>query len=316
MGREEFQLLLNPKYYPKAKFSSEVLQQEKVIKDLFVDFRHKMQGESYSRIEEIPTLINELLISGHKDFLVWDDMLKGAEMEFVRQACPLQHPVADICCGYGYWISKVVKGIDVGIDLFGGGGEGRQLYGIKENHFADNAYKSVLRADVTKTLPLPDSFFKTMLCICALEHIHDLSGTLTVLRSSLANDGRLLLTVQTKRFMDIYKDIFSKEYFEAVVEEHQMVNNYDPPQWESVLLRHGFYVRKKYARLSPELVTMYALMFYPGGGNSVLKKMNFHLAYNDSESFRKSYMDFLLSATTDEVPEEEAGLMLYECVLA
>lgn len=284
----------------------------------FKDNAQRMQGRVQSRTKDALQLCEDLVLQEQKDFFVWDDLVKGAEMKFLLDSFPIQRPAVDICCGYGFWIGKTLQGIDVGVDLYPDQGTDlyrRPIEGFPEKGFSRDTYHSVLQSDITKEIPLPEGFFKTAICICALEHIEDSQGALReIYRLVDPNEGRLLLTVQPKAFMQTYIDTFQPTYVQDIRDKHGMVCDRDPFEWRRLLEDQGFHVQKQLGRMSRELTLLYALTFYPHGLDPIIRLCPFEVAYRESSDFREEYRKRMSIWTSQDVALEEAGLLLFECV--
>lgn len=260
--------------------------------------------------------ICRMLREGRREVLVWDEMTKISEMHFIENCMPLQRPVVDFCCGYGYWISKLLQHIDLGVDLFPDDGSmyARTIWGIEDKGFIDNTYLCVLQGDCTNRLPIPDASCATVMCISGMEHIADYRAVLAQTGRILRPGGSFILTVGTDRKIDLYNKILPPEYMQEMLAHKNAVNFLGLDQWKEALCDCGFEVSKIVGYLDPFRMLMHALTTYPHCYKTFWDQKAFaDIIRNDAdllEAFSAEFLPWL----TRPCPPERAGLLGFKCV--
>lgn len=270
--------------------------------------------KEFSKDVSFAELSERLLLEGKKDFFIWDDILKAAEMTFFQENTPLCSPSLDVCSGYAFWTSRVLHNIDVAVDLFpDDSAYKRTIEGFVQNSFINNTYNSVLQADVTQELPLPKNYFKSIVSVCALEHIEDIDSVLTNMYQLLHEDGRLFLSLQTDIYMNKFVEIFNDEYVRWVRTEFMLNKDRTYEEWRSILNDNGFVVETEKFVLSSDDIALKAMSYWKDPFNPILSGLNLEEAIKTIPEFRKYYYQQVKHWSKKEVRPEEAGIMCVVC---
>lgn len=280
------------------------------IKDFFSSFFSSSTGPVKWSGGNIIDQISDLVLEDKRKVYVWDEMSKLSEMTYIRSRKGLEHPVVDLCCGYGYWISKTLETIDLGIDLFPDEGRfKRSIEGMEKNGFADNTYRSVLAHDVTKTLPLPDHSVSTVTCICSLEHVADYQAALREIKRILKPGGTLVLTVDAKVLTDVLTEVFSESYCERFIKEHQLETLLSADAWVNTLEESGFRVTDVTGFINRVRTYLYLTTFYPTDYTSYWTEMGFTELFKKNESARTLWNTVILPCLTERTDPSEAMIV-------
>ena len=266
--------------------------------------------------EELLQKIKSLFLSGNRGIYIWDEMVKVAEMFFIIEKSPYNPPIIDLCCGYGYWVSKVFDHIDVGVDLFPKTGRWkRTIKGFVERNFIDNTYLAVLKADVSKVLPFRSEYFNTALCICSLEHmeLEDIKSTLKEAYRILAPKGRLILTVQTNLYEKRFKKFFSQDFWKKVnkLSEYRSLLSYR--QWKRLLERTGFNIKTTQGFMDDLRTFLWGVGFYPNGYQNWIGMLNIDQTIRENEHLVNLWIFKTIPCLTKKVSPSEASLLCFEC---
>lgn len=262
------------------------------------------------REENLVSRITELVMQGRRDVYIFDEMGKMSEMVYIRSQAPLMRPLVDLCCGYGYWISKVVRHIDLGIDLFPDHGRfQRGIEGIRERNFIDDTYLSVLRGDVTEKIPLPDKSVGTVTAICALEHIPDYRAAIKEIRRVLKPDGRLIVTVDAPLITEVLEEVFNPDYCRRFKEEHQMQTLLSLPQWEESLNEAGLALVDATGYIDRMKTYLYLMTFYPNDFDSYWTRLGVAKLFRETPSVRSVWENSILPCLLAPTDPEESMLI-------
>ena len=121
----------------------------------------------------------------------WIPLLKAVEAGALSRYA-LSGPVLDLACGDGVFAASAYNmKLDVGLDLH-----------MESLRSAVGKYGLLTRADAT-AMPFGDGSFRTVLSVCALEHIPDIEGVLGEVGRVLGPGGELIFSVPSVRFGDM-----------------------------------------------------------------------------------------------------------------
>jgi SAM-dependent methyltransferase len=282
--------------------------------EFFSVYFRQISGEVQLRKRDLKEYISDLIIGGNREIYVWDEMSKMSEMAYIHSRAPLIRPIIDLCCGYGYWISKILCQIDLGIDLFPKNGRyKRKIEGFRLRNFMDDTYKAVLRYDVTKMLPIPEASIGTVLSICSLEHIRDHKAVLHEIRRILKSDGRLILTVDAPLLIEVLEEVFSHTYCEKFKQEHQLETLLSFQQWKQVLNETGFELEDATGYIDRMQTFLYLITFYPSDFTSYWTRLGFTEIFRENDDVRHIWNNKILPSLT--TPTDPMNSMLI-CIKA
>jgi SAM-dependent methyltransferase len=313
----EYRHLVNPsvKSLIDLKVDAErILWSQQDLLSFYAALFSARSSEAAFRTLDLRSEITDLVLQGSRDVYVWDEMNKMSEMNFIIDCRPLKQPIVDLCCGYGYWITKTLRHIDLGIDLFPETGRYRRsIEGIRDRNFIDDTYLAVLQCDVTQSLPLPDACVNTILCICALEHIREYGVVLDEVRRILRPGGRFIMTVDAPPLLDMLQDLFKDDYCQRFRSENQLESLLSLNQWREELARRNFTIQKVQGYVDPIRTYLFLMTFYPDGFNSCWKQTGFADLFKRRPALRSIWNDDILPWLTKPVAPEEAMLLCFDC---
>lgn len=294
------------------KFNGGLVEGE-TIKQWF-DTNQEKLSDSFGDKIDFSELSEKLLLEGKKDFLIWDDILKAAEMSFFADNVPFEGPSIDFCCGYGFWTSKIIQKIDLGVDLFPDeGGYNRSIEGFVEKNFIDRAYRSVLQADITKELPLPDNYFNSVIAVCSLEHIDEVEKVLETMHKIITDNGKLYLSLQTDKYIKVFEKIFNPEYVKWVRDNFEIKIDRSWSEWERLLDQAGFTIESKKFILSEEETKIKAITYWENPFDPVWGKLGLENAIKDIPEFRKFYFNKVKEWSQETTEADNASIACYIC---
>jgi len=261
-------LLITNKKYHGDRFSLDDLSEIQQLANSFLKESSEVEITSFDDLVE---KAKSEFYKKYRDFYLWDEMMKCSEMRWLIDNAPLKAPIIDLCCGLGHWTSRTLKPIDLGIDTFPNTGP----YARPIERFADdlgfikNCYKAVLRADVTKPLPLPDEKIETVISICAFEHIpfSDHSGLFENIVRLLKPGGRIIYTVHLKRAFDTFDRYIEKERAKMIRQEIYVNEVYDEDYWLNRTQKAGLEILQKSGAIDRRLSLSFAMSFSADGTN-------------------------------------------------
>jgi SAM-dependent methyltransferase len=310
-----FDFIVNPGN-PFKERMPDTVNPESVKAFLSETFKRVETSEAGFRTRDLRPLITELTLAGERDIYVWDEMNKISEMTFISESSPFMRPVVDLCCGYGYWITKLLSVIDLGIDMFPDEGKyKRSLEGVKDRHFIDNTYQAVMKFDVTMDLPVPDDSAGTVLCICALEHIADYRNVLEQVRRILKPGGRFILTLDTARLTELAGEMFHPDFVCKFKKENFLETLLDLNGWRRILTGAGFEILRVKGYLDRLRTYLFLMTFYPDGYGSIFSKAGLADVFRKDESFRRLWNETCIPWMTKAVDPEEAMVVCFDCTL-
>lgn len=151
----------------------------------------------------------------------------------------IQAPLLDLCCGDGFFLNALAI---------------REAYGCDIDK--SSAYKAHERGNYkvivgdARNLPYPNSYFKTIISNCALEHVNGICQALNSLNKVLCNEGILIMSVPSNNLNEWYppKIILQKlhlgKYGENLLKKYNKsqfhVNIYSLYEWKKKLELAGF----------------------------------------------------------------------------
>lgn len=304
------------KFYVQPQFDSGfvggIISGEQIhdwIKSKSMEMSDASAGE-----KDFALLSERLLLEGKKDFLIWDDVLKSAEMTFFADQTPLKGPSIDFCCGYGFWTSRVLGKIDIGVDLFPDGGSySRSIEGFVDSNFIGEAYRSVLQADVTEKMPLPDGFFESVIAVCALEHIASVDKVLAEMVRILKPEGKIYLSLQTSRYIEKFKEIFNPAYVQWVRETFAIHQDRTWKEWDKLIRNAGLTIESHRFVLSEEETALKALMYWKDPFAPAAAELGLEHAVKAIPEFRRHYFDAVRLWSRREADPDQASIVCLVC---
>lgn len=271
-------------------------------------------SDAISGETDFAVLSERLLLEGEKDFLVWDDLLKAAEMTYFADQTPLKGPSIDFCCGYGFWTSRILGKIDVGVDLFPETGSyQRSIEGFVDKGFIGGAYRSVLQADVTAELPLPDNFFESVVAVCSLEHIDRVENVLATITRILKPGGKVYLSLQTNCYIKKFEEIFHPSYVEWVREAFAIHQDRTWEEWDELVSQAGLTIESHRFILSEDETALKALMYWKDPFAPAAGELGLERAVKKIPEFRRFYFDKVRYWSRREVEPAQASIVCLTC---
>lgn len=288
---------------------------DEIIRGALSKLFDRNQNPAVLREPGFQETIVKMFLKGERDILFWDEMTKFSEMSFIASCMPFSRPIVDICCGYGYWISKVLLHIDLGVDLFPDDGSmyARSIYKIEENEFIDRTYQCVLRHDCRETMPIPDHSCSTVMCISGMEHIADYEKVLRQVSRILASGGTFLLTVSTNIKLNTYYSLFSRKYMDEMLASKNAVNFSSLSTWERALADHGFVIKKAIGYLDCFKLFIHAITSYPECYNAFWNQKSFSKYVRGNFDASIVWQNEFLPWLCSPCPLPQAGLIGFEC---
>lgn len=263
---------------------------------------------------DFAALSERLLLEGEKDFLIWDDLLKAAEMTYFADQTPLKGPSIDFCCGYGFWTSRILGKIDVGVDLFPEDGSyHRSIEGFVNKGFIGGAYRSVLQADVTGDLPLPDEFFESVVAVCSLEHIESVEKVLATMYRILKPGGKVYLSLQTNRYIEKFEEIFHPSYVTWVRDTFAIHRDRTWNEWDALVRQAGLIIENRRFILSEQETALKALMYWKNPFAPAAGELGLEKAVKEIPEFRRFYFDRVQHWSRQEVEPDQASIVCLTC---
>ncbi|EKD28509.1 MAG: methyltransferase type 11 [uncultured bacterium] len=266
---------------------------------------------------QLLNILETNFLNKKRDIYFFDEITKFSEMSYLIQKAPYKEPIIDLCCGYAYWISKTLKSIDLGIDLFPKEGPyARTINGFVENKFIDNVYKSVLKANITKQLPLPDNFANTVFSICAFEHIDKSKHTSAFkeINRILKPGGRFIFTVQTKLTLDKITEVFSTKFVnfihESGFQNNELMNS---SYWVRLIDKSGFEIIQKEGHIANDLIILWATSVYPIWYKSWINKLGFSDLVRKNKNLTEIFFRQILPSLCMETDFNKSSLIMFEC---
>ena len=263
---------------------------------------------------DFASLSERLLLEGKKDFLIWDDILKAAEMTYYADNLPIKGPTIDFCCGYGFWTSRILGKIDVGVDLFPEEGSyQRTIEGFVENNFIGGAYKTVLRADVTAELPLPDNYFNSIIAVCSLEHIDQVENVLSTMARIVKPGGKIYLSLQTDKYIENFKEVFNPGYVQWVRDTFVIHKDRSVKDWENLVEQAGVTITDRRYILSKEETQLKAVTYWNNPFSPVMQELGLEKAVKEIPEFRKFYYDKVREWSKKVTEPDNASIVCLTC---
>lgn len=264
--------------------------------------------------KDFAALSERLLLEGRKDLLVWDDLLKAAEMTYYADQTPLVGPSLDLCCGYAFWTSRILGKIDLGVDLFPREGAFRRsLAGFVENGFIGGAYRAVLRADVTGEMPLPNDFFQSVVSVCALEHLDRADRTLAAIAKALKPGGKAYLSLQTRRYIETFAEIFHPDYVRHVREAFSIHVDRSWREWIEMAEAAGLRVLEKRFVLDGRQTALKALAYWKDPFHPVLGDLGLEDAVKEIPELRRRYYAWVRRLCESLAEPDDAAIVCLTC---
>jgi len=264
--------------------------------------------------KDFAALSQRLLLEGAKDLLIWDDLLKAAEMTYFAELTPLQGPSIDFCCGYGFWTGRILGKIDLGVDLFPEDGPYRRtIEGFRDHDFIGGAYRSVLQADVTEELPVPDNFFQSVVSVCSLEHIERADRVLATMARIVKPGGKVFLSLQTNRYIETFAKIFHPDYVGWVRENFCMHRDRAWRDWEELVLGAGFRITGRRFVLPTREAALKALAYWEEPFAPVLGDLGLERAVKEIPQFRAHYYDLVRRWSAGLAAPDDACIVCLTC---
>lgn len=179
-----------------------------------------------------------------------------------RHDCP--GPILDVGCGDGLFASIAFSDAEVwGIDI-----------DAKEGRWAaaSRAYAQVVLGDVTQA-KLPESFFKTCVANCSLEHVPRIDLAMKTIYQSLQPGGRVLMFVPNKHWAEqllSYRALeavgapgLAKTLQQGIDTFFRHEHLYDEAGWRKVLTEGGFEVEAMEPVLSSATTVAFEAFLLP-----------------------------------------------------
>lgn len=307
------QLIINPKISHNKTaipLSATGTADPKDILAYLTSYFSAISGPVPMRPDDLIEQISQLTCTGHRKVYGWDEMTKMSEMRFLQSCTPLQRPLVDVCCGYGYWISKTIAEIDLGVDLFPCQGRfARSLHGMADRHFIDNCYQTALQADITHPLPIPANSVATVTAICSLEHIPDYQAAITEIFRILQPGGRLLMTVDAPLLTEVLDEIFNSDYCQKFKKEHQLETLLNHDEWCTVLTRIGFKLERSTGYINRRHTALCLMAYFPSDFTSYWSQSGFSDLFVRDKTTREVWNKAILPVLTSETNPHNSMLI-------
>ena len=309
-------LITNKKYHGRTLSIEDNSEIKKISNSLLKEF-------SEVEVTSFDDLVEKTKIEFYnksRDLYLWDEMTKCSEMRWLIENSPLRAPIVDFCWGLAHWTSRTVKPIDLGIDTFPNTGP----YARPVERFADDlgfigdCYKAVLRADVTKPLPLPDETIETIISICAFEHIpfSNHSGLFENIVRILKPGGRIIFSVQLKRAFDTIKNYIKKENVSEILKKCSINEVFDEKYWLKCTKNAGLKIVNKSGAIDRKLSIAFAMGISSNGLNFNHDTFNPELSdlMRNYIPIESGFFEGLIWRLTERVSPSEADLLLVEAM--
>ena len=168
----------------------------------------------------------------------------------------IKKKILDFGCGDGFF-AQITFGknfVDIGLDIK----NERTLKIINKK-----IYKKVVIYDGEK-IPFKNSYFKTVISNCVLEHLPKLEKSLKEINRVLKKDGYFLTTVMTDKWSDFLfgKKIFGNLYVNFMNKKQEHFNLLSLSKWEKIFKKNGFAVVEKVGYLSKKTSQFLDLFHY------------------------------------------------------
>jgi SAM-dependent methyltransferase len=201
-------------------------------------------------------------------------LLRAVECKLMSRVT-LVHPVLDIGCGDGHFASIAYsEPVDVGLDPME-----RDLR--EAGPLRPKVYRHVVRGSAT-SLPFPDGAFATVVSNCVIEHIPDVSRTLSEISRVLRPGGAFATTLPSEHYPEylLGSTMLRRIGFERPAAAYggffnRISHHYhvDPPgTWEERLARAGLTMTEHAYYFSPEAHRAFDLAHYLGLPNLLTKR--------------------------------------------
>ena len=254
---------------------------------------------------------------GDRDFYCWDEMTKVSEMNWLMNSDLQPGPVLELCCGFSYWVREAIETIDIGVDLFPEAGSySRSMDALADDHhFAGNTYRSLLRADVTRPLPVPEGSLANIISFCAFEHIPSVAypRLFHSIKKMLKPGGRLVFSVQSRLCYETLYRYLKPELVDEIRAKAVVAELFDAKWWDQWLAQNGFKILRRKGAIDRERSLMYTLAFAPGGFRTNPLTVHYSKWLRQTDS--RDWFDEAVSWLCEDVDPEDADLLFYEVTL-
>jgi SAM-dependent methyltransferase len=221
------------------------------------------------------TTTDDFLIRHLREMAPHRALLRAVEAKFMSQI-PLVHPVLDVGCGDGHFASVAYgEAIDVGLDPME-----RDLREAATRRPA--VYRDLVKASAT-AMPFPDGTFGTVVSNCVIEHIPDVTATLSEIARVLRPGGTFATTLPSEHYPEyllgataarrVGLEGLGRAYgsFFNRISHHEHV---DPPEvWQERLAATGLEVVEHRYYFSPAAHRTFDLAHYIGVPNLISKRL-------------------------------------------
>lgn len=182
-----------------------------------------------------------------------DAFLRTAETLIWRQV-EFKSPILDIGCGDGS-ISKLLfqqRKIDVGLDS--------NPQAVKQCSHS-GVYRKVVKANASK-MPFKNNSFQTVISNSTFEHIKNDTQAIAEAARVLTPKGCLLITVPSKRFQAVIKQILNNpQEFKNFNQRLHHFHYYDIKEWRKILSSNNFKINSYQYYFPPQLVKVWYRLF-------------------------------------------------------
>lgn len=188
-------------------------------------------------------------------------LIRAKEAFLFNRYCFIKQPVLDVGCGDGFFASiafeaklKKNHAIDVGLDVLGSRiSEAKSL----------RVYKKLITYD-GKEIPYANKYFQTVISNCVLEHIENLSLTLSEIHRVLAPRGMFYTTVMARAWeQHLFGTAFLGDWYKAWMRKKQVHRNLlSSQEWRETFKKAGFTVVKQVGYLSPSACRLIDICHY------------------------------------------------------
>lgn len=225
------------------------------------------------------------------------------ELEYASNIVINKSVLLDHCCGDGFF-SKLCwdnTSIEAGCDL--------NDFDIKAASDL-NLYKTLNVCDASKLLPYDDDMFDIIFNNSALEHIENLSSTLSHIERVLKPNGVLVFNVLNHRYFEWWPlDEHSKQ---AYKKWQPFFHAYSIDHWQEILNEHNLEIVDYQGYFAPTVSKMFAWLDYKFSGHALGgEKSAFVFVFNRTNRISSLLLKLLMSSLqwkTD--PDEGAGYFI------